>query len=75
MAIMDCKRAKRTWKDIQVNIMIFTFQINTPVLADVLESFQNKCIETYNFISASRLGRQAILKKTKVELELRLTCY
>ena len=55
--------------------MIFTFQINTPVLADVLESFQNKCIETYNFISASRLGRQAILKKTKVELELRLTCY
>ena len=45
------------------------------VLADVLESFRNKCIETCeldpaNFLLAPKLEWQACLKKTKVELEL-----
>ena len=45
------------------------------MLADVFENFRNKCIEIYeldpaHFLSAPRLGWQASLKKTEVELEL-----
>ena len=45
------------------------------MLADVFESFGNKCIEIYEldsayFLSAPRLAWQACLKKTRVELEL-----
>ena len=44
------------------------------MLADVFENFRNKCIEIYeldpaHFLSAPRLGWQASLKKTEVELE------
>ena len=45
------------------------------MLADVFESFRDKCIEIYNldpvnFLSAPGLAWQACLKQTKVELEL-----
>ena len=45
------------------------------MLADVFESFRDKCIEIYeldpaHFLSALGLARQARLKKTKVNLEL-----
>ena len=48
---------------------------NTLLLADVFESFCNKCIKMYDidpahFLSAPRLAWQACLKKTEVELEL-----
>ena len=50
-------------------------QSDTLLLADVLENFRNKCIETYEldptrFLSAPGLAWQACLKKTVVELEL-----
>ena len=45
------------------------------MLADVFESFRDKCIEIYkldpdHFLSAPGLAWQAWLKKTKVNLEL-----
>ena len=48
---------------------------DTLLLADVFESFRNKCIEIYEFdpayfLSAPGLAWQACLKKTEVELEL-----
>ena len=48
---------------------------DTLLLADVFESFRDKCIEIYildpvHFLSASGLAWQACLKKTEVELEL-----
>ena len=50
-------------------------QFDTALLADVFESFRDKCIEIYDldpahFLSAPGLAWQACLKKTKVELEL-----
>ena len=50
-------------------------QSNTLLLADVFESFRNKCIEIYeldptHFLSAPGLSWQAALKKTGVILEL-----
>ena len=50
-------------------------QCDTFLLADVFESFRNKCIEIYgldlaHFFSALGLAWQACLKKTKVELKL-----
>ena len=50
-------------------------QSDTLLLADVFESFRNKCIEIYelnpaHFLSAPGLVWQACLKKTEVELEL-----
>ena len=49
-------------------------QSNTLLLADVFESFRNKCIEIYeldpaHFLSALILAWQECLKKTEVELE------
>ena len=51
------------------------FQSDTTLLADVFESFRDKCIEIYDldpahFLSALGLAWQACLKKTKVDLEL-----
>ena len=45
------------------------------LLADVFESFRNKCIEIYkldpaHFLSAPVLTWQSCLKKARVELEL-----
>ena len=50
-------------------------QSDTLLLADVFESFRNKCIEIYeldpaHFLSAHGLAWQACLKKTEVEVEL-----
>ena len=50
-------------------------QSNTLLLADLFESFRNKCIEIYeldptHFLSAPGLSWQAALKKTGVILEL-----
>ena len=50
-------------------------QSDTTLLADVFESFKDKCIEIYDpdpahFLSASGLAWQACIKKTGVELEL-----
>ena len=53
----------------------FYVQSDTTLLADVFESFRDKCIEIYDldpahFLSAPGLARQACLRKTNVELEL-----
>ena len=50
-------------------------QSDTLLLADVFESFRDKCIEIYeldpaHFLSAPGLAWQACLKKTEVKLEL-----
>ena len=50
-------------------------QIDTLLLADVFENFQNMCLEIYEldpakFLSAPRLAWQAALKNTKVKLDL-----
>ena len=50
-------------------------QSDTALLADVLESFRDKCFEIHefdpaHFLSAPGLAWQACLKKTQVELEL-----
>ena len=50
-------------------------QSDTTLLADVFESFKDKCIEIYDpdpahFLSAPGLAWQACIKKTGVELKL-----
>ena len=50
-------------------------QSDTALLADVFESFRDKCLEIYeldlaHFLSAPGLAWQACLKKTQVELKL-----
>ena len=50
-------------------------QLDTALLADVLESFRDKCLEIYKldpayFLTAPGLAWWACLKKTEVELEL-----
>ena len=50
-------------------------QSDTSLLADVFESFRDKCIEIYgfdpaHFLSAPGQAWQACLKKTEVDLEL-----
>ena len=50
-------------------------QSDTALLADVFESFRDKCIEIYeldpaHFLSAPGLAWQACLKKTGIKLEL-----
>ena len=50
-------------------------QSDTTLLADVFESFRDKCIEMYeldpaHFLSAPGLAWKACLKKTGVKLEL-----
>ena len=50
-------------------------KVITALLADVFESFRDKCLEIYeldpgHFLSAPELAWQACLKKTQVELEL-----
>ena len=49
--------------------------LDTALLADVFESFRNKCLDIYKldpayFLTAPRLSWWACLKKTGVELEL-----
>ena len=50
-------------------------KLDTALLADVFESFRNKCLEIYKldpayFLSAPGLAWWVCLKKTEVELEL-----
>ena len=50
-------------------------QFDTPLLADVFETFRDKCLEIYeldpaHFLSAPGLAWQACLKKTQVKLKL-----
>ena len=50
-------------------------QSETLLIADVFESFRNKCVEIYEldpayFLSAPGLAWQAYLKKRKIELKL-----
>ena len=50
-------------------------QSDTLLLADIFENFRNMCLEIYEldpskFLSAPGLACQAILKKTKVKLDL-----
>ena len=50
-------------------------QRETLLIADVFESFRNKCVEIYEldpayFLSAPGLAWQAYLKKRKIELKL-----
>ena len=54
---------------------VYFVQINTLLLADVFENFQNMCFEIYEldptrFLSAPALAREVALKKTKVKLDL-----
>ena len=68
---MDCKRAKRVWKDFEIKNVgqyhDFYIQINIPLLADVFESLQNKCIEIYkldlahSFYFSIRTGKTSSL--------------
>ena len=75
---VDHKHAKRVFKrhnDKNLgNYNDFYVQSNTSLLADVFETFRNKCIEIYeldptHFLSAPGLAWQACLKKTEVKLE------
>ena len=75
----DHKHAKTVWKDFKIKNLgeyydLFV-QSNTLLLADVFESFRNKCIEIHeldpaHFLSTPGLTWQAFLKKTEIELEL-----
>ena len=55
--------------------MINTFKGDTLLLADVFEYFPNMCLQIYEldpapFFIAPGLALQAMLKKTKVKLDL-----
>ena len=75
----DCAHAQKVWDALKIknlgeyhNLYV---QSDTALLADVFESFRDKCLEIYeldpaHFLSAPGLAWQACLKKTQVELEL-----
>ena len=74
MHMLKKYRANLTFKNLG-EYHDFYVQSDTTLLADVFESFRDKCIEIYDldpahFLSAPGLAWQACLKKTKVELEL-----
>ena len=55
--------------------MIYTFESDTLLLADVFENSRNTCIRIYevdpaHFLSLPGLAWQACLKKTNIKLEL-----
>ena len=55
--------------------MIYMFKSDTLLLVDVFENFWNKSLEIYeldpaHFLSAPGSAWQAVLKKTKVKLDL-----
>ena len=75
----DYAHAQKVWDALNIKNLgeyhDLYVQSDTALLADVFESFRDKCIEIYeldpaHFLSASGLAWQACLKKTKVELEL-----
>ena len=76
---VDYRHAKRVFKNLSNknlgNYRDLYVQIDTLLLADVLENFGNMCIKVYeldpaHFLSAPGLAWQACLKKTEAELEL-----
>ena len=76
---VDYKHAKRVWKNFKIKKLgeyhDLYVQSDTLLLADVFESFRNKCIEIYDldpahFLSSPGLAWQACLKETEIKLEL-----
>ena len=72
----DYAHAQKVWDIFKIkNLGEYHDLYDTELLADVLESFRDKCIQIYeldpaSFLSAPGLAWQSCLKKTKVELEL-----
>ena len=75
----DYARAQKVWEALNIKNLgeyhDLYVQSDTTLLADVFESFRDKCLEIYeldpaHFLSAPVLAWQACLKKTQVELEL-----
>ena len=75
----DYKHAQKVWSTFNIKNLgeyhDLYVQSGTALLADVFESFKDKCTEIYDpdpahFLSAQGLAWQACLKKTGVELEL-----
>ena len=75
----DHAHAKRICKDFEIKKLgeyhgLYA-KSNTILLADIFGSFRNMCLKIHeldpaNLFSASRLAWQAVLKKTKVKLDL-----
>ena len=75
----DYAHPQKVWKELNMKNLgeyhDLYGQSDTALLADVFESFRDKCLEIYeldpaHFLSAPGLAWQACLKKTQVELEL-----
>ena len=75
----DYEHAKRVCKDFEIKNSGEYHELyvlsNTLLLADVFENFRNMCLEIYEldpaqFLSAPGLAWQAVLKRTKVQLDL-----
>ena len=77
--IEDYTHAQKVWDVLKIKNLgeyhDLYAQSDTALLADVFESFRDKCFEIYeldpaHFLSAPGLAWQACLKKAQVELEL-----
>ena len=75
----DYARAHEVWNTSKIRNLgeyhDLYVQLDTALLADVLESFRDKCLEIYKldpvyFLNAPGLTWRACLKKTQVKLEL-----
>ena len=75
----DYAHAQKVWDTLNIKNLgdyhDLYVQSDTALLADVFESFRDKCLEIYeldpaHFFSAPGLAWQACLKKTQVKLEL-----
>ena len=75
----DYEHAQKVWSTFNIKNLgeyhELYVQPDTALLADVFESFKDKCIEIYDpdpahFLSARGLAWQACLKKAGVKLEL-----
>ena len=75
----DYAHAQKVWDALNIKNLgeyhDLYVQSDTALLADVFESFRDKCIEIYeldpaHFLSAPGLAWQACLKKTGIKLEL-----
>ena len=75
----DYAHAQKVWDALKIKNLgeyhDLYVQSDTALLADVFESFRDKCLEIHeldpaHFLSAPGLAWQACLKKTQVELEL-----
>ena len=75
----DYAHAQKVWDTLNIKNLgeyhDLYVQFDTALLADVFESFRDKCLEIYeldpaHFLSAPGLAWQACLKKSQVKLEL-----